>query len=108
HVANLNRNVLDGSAAALRRLVRSIRARLKRREHRGFTIRNHIRIELAEKDASGESNFAPFGFRANAVADQRLAKTRRQLWCEITNLVSVSQKHKARIDLLDDLLHAAG
>src|SRR5262249_22969230 len=38
HVANLNRNVLNGGAATLCSLVRPVSSSLKAREHRGFAI----------------------------------------------------------------------
>ena len=81
---------------------------LSSREHRRLAIRHNISIELAEENPARERELAALSPRANAVADERLAKARRQLGSEVTHLVRVRQENEIRIDLLDDLLHAVG
>src|SRR6266550_2754349 len=69
---HLNGHFFYSRSTALRRLVRSIRSRLKGCENGRRTVRNNISIKLAKEDAAGERQRAVRRAGANAVADQSL------------------------------------
>src|SRR5215212_3560817 len=108
HFANFNRYVLNRSTAAFCSLIGPVSSGLKRRKHGRLSIRYNVCIELAEKDSSCETNLPAVSFRADAIADERLAKTRRKLRSKVAHLVGVREENEVRIDLFDYLLHGVG
>src|SRR5207245_5549309 len=96
-LAQLQGHRFEWRSTSLHSLISAKRAGLECHKHGRLVIRDHVRVQLAEKNAASEHHLAAADRHADAIANHSPAKARGQLRRKVAHQVRVGHDYILRL-----------
>ena len=84
--------------------VRPIRAGLEGSQDRRRPGYSHVGVDLALKDLPGEDDVIAFNTKPDAISDEGLSERGCKFWCEVADLICMTQEEEEWIEFPHSLL----